>query len=92
MFAAGFFVIFTISERANLRKHALTARQMKDHFQLEHQDNIDRESVALRAGGVMVTMRDSTNPVALKWVLGSHQDRRSRCGSHERAHDGRRRT
>jgi hypothetical protein len=70
IFAASFFVIFTVSERANLRKHALTARQMKDHFQLEHQDNIDRESVALRSGGVMVTMRDATNPVALKWVLG----------------------
>jgi hypothetical protein len=69
IFAAAFFVIFTVSERANLRKHALTARQMKDHFQLEHQDTISRESVAVRPGGVMVTMRDSNNPVALKWVL-----------------------
>jgi len=69
IFAAAFFVIFTVSERANLRKHALTARQMRDHFQLEHQDTISRESVAVRPGGVMVTMRDSNNPVALKWVL-----------------------
>jgi amino acid transporter len=69
IFAAAFFIIFTVSERANLRKHALTARQMKDHFQLEHQDTISRESVAVRPGGVMVTMRDSNNPVALKWVL-----------------------
>ncbi|MGA8741555.1 MAG: APC family permease [Terracidiphilus sp.] len=69
IFAAAFFVIFTVSERQNLRKHALTARQMKDHFQLEHQDIISRESVAIRPGGIMVTMRDSTNPVALKWVL-----------------------
>ncbi len=69
IFAAAFFVIFTVSERQNLRKHALTARQMRDHFQLEHQDTISRESVALRPGGIMVTMRDSTNPVALKWVL-----------------------
>jgi len=69
VFAASFFVIFTISERQNLRKHALTARQMKDHFQLEHQDTIDRESVAVRPGGIMVTMRDPTNPIALKWVL-----------------------
>ena len=68
-FAAVFFVIFTISERQNLRKHALTARQMKDHFQLEHQDTIDRESVAVRPGAVMVTMRDAANPIALKWVL-----------------------
>jgi amino acid transporter len=68
-FAAGFFVIFTVSERSNLRKHALTARQMKDHFQLEHQDTISRESVAVRPGGIMVTMRDPSNPIALKWVL-----------------------
>lgn len=69
-FAAVFFVIFSVSERQNLRKHALTARQMKDHFQLEHQDTISRESVAIRPGGVMVTMHDAANPVALKWVLG----------------------
>jgi amino acid transporter len=69
IFAAAFFVIFTVSERANLRKHALTARQMKDHFQLEHQDTISRESVAIRPGGIMVTMRDPSNPIALKWVL-----------------------
>jgi amino acid transporter len=68
-FAAAFFVIFTISERKNLQKHALTARQMKDHFQLEHQDTISRESVAIRAGGTMVTMRDAANPFALKWTL-----------------------
>ena len=68
-FAAVFFVIFTISERKNLQKHALTARQMKDHFQLEHQDTISRESIAIRQGGVMVTMRDEANPFALKWTL-----------------------
>jgi len=69
VFAAAFFVIFTVSERQNLRKHAITARQMKDHFQLEHQDTISRESAAIRPGGVMVTMRDPSNPLALKWTL-----------------------
>ncbi len=68
-FTLGFYIIFTVSERLNIRKHALTARQMKDHFQLEHQDTIDRESVAVRPGGIIVTMHDATNPVALKWVL-----------------------
>lgn len=68
-FAATFYIIFTFSERENLRKHALTAHQMKDHFQLEHQDTIDRESVAIRPGGIMVTMHDAANPSALKWVL-----------------------
>ncbi|HKF49198.1 MAG TPA: APC family permease [Terracidiphilus sp.] len=71
-FALAFFIIFTISERENQRKHALTARQMKDHFQLEHQDTISRESVAIRPGGVMVTMRDPSNPFALKWTLARH--------------------
>jgi amino acid transporter len=69
LFAAAFFVIFTVSERSNLRKHALAARQMKDHFQLEHQDIVSRESTAIRPGGVMVTMRDAANPFALKWTL-----------------------
>jgi len=69
VFAAAFFTIFTVSERQNLRKHAITARQMKDHFQLEHQDTISRESVAIRPGGIMVTMRDPSNPFALKWTL-----------------------
>jgi amino acid transporter len=68
-FAAGFFIIFTISERQNLRKHALTSRQMKDHFQLEHQETVSRESVAIRPGSIMVTMHDAANPAALKWVL-----------------------
>ena len=72
LFAGAFFIIFSISERENQRKHALTARQMKDHFQLEHQDTISRESVDIRSGGVMVTMRDPANPFALKWTLARH--------------------
>jgi amino acid transporter len=69
VFAAAFFVVFTVSERANLRKHALTAHQMKDFFQLEHQDTVSRASAAIRSGGVMVTMHDAANPFALKWTL-----------------------
>ena len=68
-FAVAFFIIFYVSERQNLRKHAATAREMKDHFQLEHQDTVSRESVAIRPGGLMVAMRDAANPFALKWTL-----------------------
>jgi len=68
-FAIAFFIVFTVSERINLRRHALTAKEMKDHFQLEHQETVDRESVAVRPGGVIVTMRDAANPLALKWTL-----------------------
>jgi amino acid transporter len=69
VFAAVFFVVFTLSERSNRRKHEQTARQMKDHFQLEHQEKVSRESAAIRPGGTMVTMRDPSNPIALKWTL-----------------------
>jgi len=74
VFAASFFIIFSISERENKRKHALTARQMKDHFQLEHQDTISRESLEIRPGAIMVTMRDPSNPFALKWTLARHSN------------------
>src|SRR6201997_215876 len=68
-FAAAFFIIFTISERQNQRRHALTDRQMREHFQLEHEDTIGREVLQIRPGSVMVTMRDASNPLALKWAL-----------------------
>ncbi len=68
-FTVGFFIVFAISERQNLRRHALAATQMKDFFQLEHQDTISRESAAIRPGGIIVTMRDAANLEALRWTL-----------------------
>ncbi len=68
-FAAVFFIIFTISERVNLKRHAKTALEMMDHFQLEHQETIDRETLAVRPGGAIVTMRDVNHPYALHWAL-----------------------
>ena len=68
-FAAAFFVIFSISEKRNAKQHALNARQMKEHFQLDHEDVVNRETVGVRPGGIMVTMRDAANPFALKWAL-----------------------
>ncbi len=68
-FAAAFFIIFSLSERQNQRRHALTDRQMREHFQLQHEDTIGREALQIRPGCVMVTMRDASNPLALKWVL-----------------------
>ncbi|WP_414633359.1 APC family permease [Acidisarcina polymorpha] len=68
-FAAAFFVIFSISEHRNKAKHASTERQMKEHFQLEHEDTISREALQINPGSVMVTMRDAVNPFALKWAL-----------------------
>ena len=69
IFAAAFFIIFSLSERDNKRRHDLATLQMKEHFQLEHQDNVGREALEIRPGAVVVTMRDSAAPFALKWAL-----------------------
>jgi amino acid transporter len=69
LFAAAFFIIFSLSERDNKRRHDLATRQMKEHFQLEHQERVGRESLEIRPGAVVVTMRDAASPFALKWAL-----------------------
>ncbi|HTV16066.1 MAG TPA: APC family permease [Acidobacteriaceae bacterium] len=68
-FTIVFFTIFAISERKNAHRHKLTQQQMREHFQLEQQDTVEREALQVRSGGVLVTMRDPVNPYALKWAL-----------------------
>lgn len=68
-FAAIFFIVFSISERQNARRHALSDRQLREHFQLQHEDTIGRDVLQIKPGCLMVTMRDVTNPFALKWAL-----------------------
>jgi hypothetical protein len=69
LFAATFFIIFTISERDNRRRRTTTELQMKEHFQLEHEDAVGRAVLQIEPGCVVVTMRDANNPFALKWTL-----------------------
>jgi amino acid transporter len=69
VFALAFFIIFSLSERDNRRRHKATERQMKEHFQLEHSEEVGRDDLAIRSGGVLVTMRDAATPHALKWAL-----------------------
>lgn len=69
LFAVVFFIIFSVSERENKRRHKATERQMKEHFQLEHSEEVGRSDLDIRAGGVLVTMRDASTPHALKWAL-----------------------
>ena len=69
IFSVILFIIFSIAEKQNHRRHAAAAAQMKEHFQLDREERISRESLGIRPGGVMVTMRDAANPFALKWAL-----------------------
>jgi amino acid transporter len=68
-FAGAFFLIFTVSERANRQKHALAQQQMKEHFQLLQSDTVDRGNLGIHPGNVMVTVRDYNTLSHLKWAL-----------------------
>ncbi len=73
IFSLAFFIIFTISERQNSKRQQFAAKQMKEHFQLEHEENIGRENLQLKRGGVLVTISDPSRAAALKWAL-AHTD------------------
>jgi amino acid transporter len=68
-FSVVFFVIFTASEHANRKKYALAKEQMKDHFQLLQSDTVERDSLGIRAGNVLVPVRDYNTLHHLRWVL-----------------------
>ena len=68
-FAAGFFVIFTVSERVNRKKHALAEKQMQEHFQLLQRDTVEREGLGIQAGNILVAVRDYNTLSHLKWAL-----------------------
>jgi hypothetical protein len=68
-FSVVFFIIFTVSEHANRKKYALAKQQMKDHFQLLQSDTVERGSMGIRAGNVLVPVRDYNTLNHLRWVL-----------------------
>jgi hypothetical protein len=68
-FAGGFFLIFTVSERVNRKKHALSQQHMKEHFQLTQSETVERSGVGVHPGNVLVTVRDYNTLTQLKWVL-----------------------
>src|SRR6202162_3545050 len=72
-FSVVFFVIFTVSEHANRKKYALAKQQMKDHFQLLQSDTVERSSLGIRPGNVLVPVRDYNTLNHLRWVL-DHTD------------------
>ena len=68
-FAGVFFLIFTVSEKVNRRKHALAEQQMQEHFQLLQSDTVDRGRLGIRPGNLLVTIRDYNTLNHLKWAL-----------------------
>jgi hypothetical protein len=68
-FSVVFFVIFTVSEHTNRKKFALAKQQMKDHFQLLQSDTVGRDLLGIRAGNVLVPIRDYNTLNHLRWAL-----------------------
>jgi amino acid transporter len=69
IFAGVFFLVLTVSERINQRKQAAMGGQMKEHFQLQHEEIVSQDTVGIRPGNVLVTVRDYNAMHHLKWVL-----------------------
>jgi amino acid transporter len=69
IFAAAFFLIFTVSERINTKKFKHAEKEMKEHFQLLHEERIERETVGVRPDCTVVTVRDYNTLLQLRWVL-----------------------
>ena len=69
LFTGAFFIIFTVSERINRRRIASAEMKMKEHFQLVVQDKVERASVGIRPGNILVTVRDYNTLGQLRWVL-----------------------
>src|SRR5207245_2134121 len=58
IFTGVFYGVFVISEKVNRRRLRRSQREMKEHFQLLHSENVERERVGARPGNVLVTVRD----------------------------------
>lgn len=66
-FTIAFFITFTLSERANLRKQKANASL--DQFNLVSDQTVSRSLLDVRPGGVMVTARDYNSLHYLKKAL-----------------------
>jgi len=73
IFSVVFFTIFSVSEKVNQRKHAHNLANMTEQFQLQQAESVERESVGIRAGNVLVPVRDYNTLTHLRWVL-EHTD------------------
>jgi amino acid transporter len=68
-FTLAFFVIFTISEKINLRKNKNIHETSLEQFNLQRQAQVDAKCVHARPGGVLVAVRSRTNLQHLRRTL-----------------------
>ena len=76
-FTVAFFVLFTVSERINLRKHKSKADHHLEEFNLQQQARVDASSVHARPGCVLVAVRSSQRLQHLRRTLQKTDLRRN---------------
>lgn len=69
------FLVFLVSERVAQRKSRAQAKGLEE-FNLEHEDQVDTETVQVRPGAVLVAVRDYTRLHHLQKVLEKTNIRR----------------
>jgi len=67
-FTVTLFIVFTVSERINARKHRESKKGL-EHFNLEMQAQVDAETIQARPGCVLVAVRDNRRLSHLDKVL-----------------------
>ncbi len=68
-FTIGFFILFTISERINLRRHKQIHETSLEEFNLQYQPQVETQSVHARPGSVLVAVRNPENMSHLRRTL-----------------------
>jgi hypothetical protein len=68
-FTLAFFIVFTLSERINVRRHRKVHEHSLEEFNLQHQPQIESSSVHARPGCVLVAVRNSNNMQHLRRTL-----------------------
>ncbi len=76
-FTVVLFILFTISERINLRKHKHVAGELVEKFNLEIQPQASTQAIHARPGCVLVAVRDYSRLKHLQRVLTKTDLRRN---------------
>ena len=70
IFSGILLTVFAISEKINKRK-SVHDQQMQEHFQLVQRDTVATDSVGVRPGNILVTLRDYNALNHLRWTMQS---------------------
>jgi amino acid transporter len=68
-FSAAFFILFTVSEQINLRRHKNVHQHALEEFNLQQQPQIEASSVHARPGSILVAVRNKANLQHLRRAL-----------------------